>query len=160
SGCCRAATWTCASWPESSRGGMRPETVRAVIFDFDGTLADSYAAITASVNHVRAAYQLPPLEEAVVRRSVGPGPEALMRDTVPGADVDAAVRLYRAHHPSVMLSGTHLLPGVVQTLKALRQAGLALAVCSNKPRPFTQRLLEYLQLASFFQVVIGPEDSS
>jgi phosphoglycolate phosphatase len=138
---------------------MRPENLRAVIFDFDGTLADSYAAITASVNHVRAAYQLPPLEEAIVRRSVGRGPEALMRDTVPGADVDAAVMIYRAHHPSVMLPGTHLLPGVAKTLATLHQSGLRLAVCSNKPRPFTQRLLEYLQLASLFDVVIGPEDA-
>jgi phosphoglycolate phosphatase len=137
---------------------MSSQAVQAVIFDFDGTLADSYAAITASVNHVRASYGLPPLEESVVRRSVGRGPEALMRDAVPGADVSAAVGVYRAHHPSVMLCGTQLLPGVAKTLTHLRRSGLRLAVCSNKPRLFTQRLLDYLQLASLVEVVVGPED--
>ena len=34
--------------------------IRAILFDFDGTLADAYAGITASVNHVRAAHGLPP----------------------------------------------------------------------------------------------------
>src|SRR5207247_1787995 len=46
---------------------------RAVLFDFDGTLADSYAAIAASVNHVRAAHSLPPLLEAEVRPHIGRG---------------------------------------------------------------------------------------
>ena len=38
--------------------------IRAALFDFDGTLADSFAAITASTNHVRESYGLPPLPES------------------------------------------------------------------------------------------------
>jgi 2-phosphoglycolate phosphatase len=132
---------------------------QAVIFDFDGTLADSYPAITASVNHVRAAHHLPPLEEAVVRRFVGRGPEYLLRHTVPGADVPTAVVRYKAHHPAVMQAGTRLLPGVAETLPRLREAGLHLGVCSNKPGPFTRQLLGYLRLADFIQAVVGPEDA-
>src|SRR5262249_29882559 len=86
-------------------------------------------------------------------------PEALMRDTVPGADVAAAVRLYRAHHPSVMQAHTHLLPDVAETLTALHRSGLRLAVCSNKPAPFTRRLLDFLQLSPLIDVVTGPEDT-
>src|SRR5262245_28710114 len=135
---------------------MKHPPLQAVIFDFDGTLADSYAAITASVNHVRAVHDLPPLEESQVRRSVGRGPEVLIGETVPGAHIPTAVRLYKAHHPSVMEAGTRLLPGVADTLAALQRAGLRLCVCSNKPLPFTRRLLAYLQLASFIDTVIGP----
>jgi phosphoglycolate phosphatase len=138
---------------------MQRQSFQAVIFDFDGTLADSYAAITASVNHVRTAHGLPPLEESLVRRSVGRGPEALLRDTVPQADVQAAVRMYRAHHPSVMRSGTRVLPGVEDTLAALYNSGLRLGVCSNKPGPFTRGLLDYLRLSSVIEAVIGPEDA-
>jgi phosphoglycolate phosphatase len=138
---------------------MPLQALQAIIFDFDGTLADSYAGITASVNHVRAVYNLAPLDESVVRRFVGRGPAALIRDTVPGADVRTAVDLYKAHHPSVMLTGTRLLPGVASTLDTLHESGLCLAVCSNKPRLFTQQLLDYLKLAEFIKVVIGPEDA-
>jgi phosphoglycolate phosphatase len=135
------------------------QALQAVIFDFDGTLADSYPAITASVNHVRALHGMPPLDEDTVRRHVGRGPVHLMEHTVPGVEVETAVRQYRAHHPGVMRSGTRLLPGVAETLAALHAGGLRLAVCSNKPRPFTHALLDYLQLAPLFAVTVGPEDA-
>lgn len=135
-------------------------TLRAVIFDFDGTLVDSYQAITASVNHVRAAHHLPPLAEPEVRRCVGRGPAYLLEHTVPGADFDKDLARYRAHHPSVLRSGTRLLPGAAETLTLLKESGLQLAVCSNKPRDFTRQLLDYLGLASLIEVVIGPEDAA
>jgi len=134
--------------------------LQAIIFDFDGTLIDSYPAITASVNHVRAAHKLPPLSEPEVRRCVGRGPAYLLEHTVPGADLEQDLSRYRAHHPSVLRSGTRLLPGVADTLSLLKQAGLHLAVCSNKPRNFTRELIDYLGLAAAFQVVIGPEDAA
>jgi 2-phosphoglycolate phosphatase len=131
---------------------------RAVLFDFDGTLADSYPAITASVNYVRAAHGLAPLAEAEVRPHVGRGPVHLLQSTVPGADVEADLARYRAHHPSVMVAGTHLFPGVAESLQALHRAGLRLAVCSNKPVAFTRGLLDYFGLLPVFAVVLGPED--
>jgi 2-phosphoglycolate phosphatase len=134
--------------------------LRAVIFDFDGTLVDSYQAITASVNHVRAAHHLPPLSEPEVRRCVGRGPAYLLEHTVPGTDLDNDIARYRAHHPSVLRSGTRLLPGVAETLSILKKAGLHLAICSNKPRDFTRELLHYLGLAALIEVVIGPEDAA
>lgn len=134
-------------------------TLRAVVFDFDGTLIDSYQAIAASVNHVRAAYNLPPLAEPEVRRCVGRGPAYLLQHTVPGGNLDQDVARYRAHHPSVLRSGTRLLPDVAETLKRLKKAELHLAVCSNKPRDFTRELLGYLGLAPLMEVVVGPEDA-
>ncbi|MCC6421328.1 MAG: HAD-IA family hydrolase [Gemmataceae bacterium] len=132
------------------------EPLRAVLFDFDGTLGDSYAAITASVNHVRAAHGLPPLDEAAVRRHVGRGPAYLLEHTVPGADFAVDWPCYRAHHPTVLESGTRLLPGAAEVVAAAKEGGRRVGVCSNKPRAFTLRLLEYLDLA--VDLVLGPED--
>ncbi|MCI0460757.1 MAG: HAD-IA family hydrolase [Gemmataceae bacterium] len=132
------------------------EIPRAVLFDFDGTLADSYPAITASVNHVRAAHGLDPLDEDEVRRHVGRGPAYLLEHTVPGADLAVDWPRYRAHHPTVMESGTRLLPGAAEAVKAVRESGRLVGVCSNKPRNFTRRLLEHLGLA--VDLALGPED--
>jgi 2-phosphoglycolate phosphatase len=132
-------------------------SLKAVLFDFDGTLGDSYEAITASVNHVRAAHGLPPLDEAEVRRHVGRGPAYLLEHTVPGADLAADWPRYRAHHPSVLESGTRLLPGAAEAVAALKGRGLSVGVCSNKPRAFTRRLLELLGLAGQVELVLGPE---
>jgi phosphoglycolate phosphatase len=133
--------------------------LRAVLFDFDGTLADSYAAITASVNHVRQLNGLPPLSIAEVKPHVGRGPLDLLRHTCPAGDMERNVAAYRAHHPSVLREGTRLLPGVYDTLRTLHTHGLRLAVCSNKPIAFTQELVTILDIAAFFAVVLGPEDA-
>jgi phosphoglycolate phosphatase len=133
-------------------------SLKAVLFDFDGTLADSYVAITASVNHVRAAHGLPPLDEAEVRRHVGRGPAYLLEHTVPGANLEVDWPRYRAHHPSVLTRGTRLLPGAAEAVGALAARGLTVGVCSNKPRAFTQQLLDYLGLAGKVGLVLGPED--
>ena len=132
--------------------------IRAILFDFDGTLADSYAVIAASVNHVRAAHGLSPLAVAEVRRHVGRGPGYLLAHTVGVGDARHNEILYREHHPSVMREGTHLFAGVDTALKTLAERGLRLGVCSNKPVDFTRQLLAWLGVGEFFDVVLGPED--
>lgn len=131
---------------------------RAVLLDFDGTLADSFGAIAASTNHVRRAYGLPDLPEREVRRYVGLGLAQLMADLVPNAPADAAAALYREHHPTVMLAGTRLMPGVADAVATLAGRGYRLAVCSNKRAEFTRELVEHLGLRSAVAEVLGPED--
>jgi phosphoglycolate phosphatase len=132
--------------------------VAAVLFDFDGTLIDSYPAITASVNHVRWLHGLPPLGVAEVSRHVGRGPGYLLEKTVGTGDPAANAAAYRRHHPKVLREGTHLLPSARETLFALKQRGLKLGVCSNKPVVYTRELIAYLGLADALDVVLGPEE--
>jgi phosphoglycolate phosphatase len=137
---------------------MADTAFRAVLYDFDGTLIDSYPAITASVNHVRAGHGLPPLSEPEVRRHVGRGPAHLLGHTCPAGDVDANVAAYRAHHPSVFRGGTRLLPGAAEALRRLHRRGLPQGICSNKPVAFTRELVAFLGVADCLDVVLGPED--
>jgi phosphoglycolate phosphatase len=135
-----------------------PARWRAVLFDFDGTLIDSYPAITASVNFVRAAHGLPPLAEEEVRRHVGRGAAYLMEHTVGPESVAADLARYRAHHPTVMVAGTHLLPGAREAITGLKKSGRRVGLCSNKPRAFSLELLNHMDLLAAFDVVLGPED--
>lgn len=132
--------------------------IKAAFFDFDGTLADSFAAITASTNFVRAHYGLPPLAEAEVRQYVGYGLTHLMADLVPNAPVDEAVARYREHHGRVMVAETRLMPGVAEAIPELARRGLKLGVCSNKRVEFTRELVGALGLSAFFACVLGPDD--
>lgn len=133
-------------------------SIHALLFDFDGTLADSFAAIIASSNHVRESFGLPPLPDADIRRLVGHGLPALLADLCPGCDIDEAVRRYREHHAATMLSGTKLMPGVLDTVAELRRRGLPLGVCSNKAVAFTRQLITALGLGDHMTAVLGPED--
>lgn len=130
----------------------------AILFDFDGTLADSFAAIAASTNHVRAGYGLPPLSEAEVRGYVGYGLDNLMADLVPVAPVDEAVARYREHHATVMFAQTRLMPGAAEAIPELTRRGLKLGVCSNKRVEFTRSLVGALGLGEHFACVLGPDD--
>lgn len=129
-----------------------------VLFDFDGTLADSYAAIAASVNHVRQRFQMPTMPVEEIKRFVGRGAHHLLSHTVPGVDGDTAFALYREHHPQVLLSGTELLEGARDVLHWLQNSGVGCGICSNKPVQFTRELVQGLGIATLFQVVLGPED--
>jgi phosphoglycolate phosphatase len=131
--------------------------VFAALFDFDGTLADSFAAITASTNFVRGEYGLPALTEAEVKGYVGFGLEHLLRQLVPPADPGDAVRAYRVHHETVARAMTTLLPGVGETTAELLRRRYKLAVCSNKAVRFTKELVAHLFPAGTFAEVLGPE---
>lgn len=133
--------------------------MRGVLFDLDGTLVDSYAALTASVNHLRARYGLEPLEEAQVREEVGWGLRNLLAKTVPGVPFEEAARQFAEHHATVVFDQTRLLPGVAETLRRLHQEGLKLGVVSNKPEPFVRALMEHFGLAPLLEVMMGPESA-
>jgi phosphoglycolate phosphatase len=131
----------------------------AIVFDLDGTLVDSYTAIAESLNHARAAYELPPLCAAEVRRRVGHGLEALVAELVGPDRVDAAVALFRGRYAAVYASATHALPHAATVLPALVERGYRLAVASNKPSRFSRPILERLGLLQWFTAVIGPEEA-
>jgi phosphoglycolate phosphatase len=128
------------------------------LFDFDGTLANSYAAIAASVNHVRALRGHAALSVAEVTRHVGRGPDYLLTHTIPDGRLAEDLAAYRAHHPSVMFALTQLLPGALPLLSLLKQANKKIGLCSNKPRSFSQELLRHFGIAESFDLVLGPED--
>lgn len=132
---------------------------RAVLFDLDGTLIDSYDAITASVNEVRRLRNLQPLEVAQVRPKVGRGVENLLRSTVEGVDLSVDITVYKEHHTIACIEQTRLLPGAYELVLSLKHAGIPVGICSNKPKPFTMLILKALDLAQTFDVICGPEDA-
>jgi phosphoglycolate phosphatase len=128
---------------------------RTILFDLDGTLIDSAKDIAASANAAREGLGYPRLEVETVRGLIGDGVDVLMRRCVRPDDVARGVEIYRAHHAEHLLDTTRAYPGIDALLADLARAGAALAVVSNKPLRFTQRILEALSLARFFGVVIG-----
>lgn len=136
---------------------MSDRAFRAVVFDLDGTLVDSYPAICASVNHARRRCGGEPLDATTVRRMVGRGLEALMVDVVGAERAQEGVTLFREHYAEVYRDGTSLLPGVAEALDRLSAAGIAMAVASNKPARFGRPICEALGIARHMATVEGPD---
>jgi phosphoglycolate phosphatase len=134
--------------------------VQAIIFDLDGTLVDSAEDLRAAVNRLFRTLDLRPIKADEIKAMIGDGVLKLVERALVAADADPAqkdtllprfLELYQAD-PATR---TRCYPGVVETLKALRQKDFRLAVVTNKPVSATNKILEALSLAEFFPVVIG-----
>jgi 2-phosphoglycolate phosphatase len=131
---------------------------KLVLFDFDGTLADGFPGIAAAVNAVRQSRGYEPVSVEKVKQYVGWGLDHLVKNIVPGSDLEVDIPLYRQHYASTMLTGTELLPGAKTVIKSLEHKGVRLGVCSNKKRVYTEQLLERLGIMPPIEKVFGPDD--
>jgi len=136
---------------------LDPSRVRSLIFDLDGTLVDSYTAITASLNHACKHFGLPPFAAEQVRLMVGHGLEQLVAEVLGGKRVQTGVRLFREHYEKVYAEGTFPLPGALETIRDLHQRGYSMAVASNKPARFSEAILAAFDMLTYFDSVEGPD---
>lgn len=110
--------------------GMR--NYRAVLFDMDGTLIDSFDGIVELFQESLVSLGVTSATEQAVREVIGfPLAECFSR-FVPEAQVDAAVTYYRARYEVRMHDISPPFPGAVELLDALRAAGIGTGIVSNK----------------------------
>jgi phosphoglycolate phosphatase len=136
--------------------------IRAVLFDLDGTLADTAGEIALALERAFASLGLPALPEAEVRELIGRGIASLVERALQrsGAAVDAAeaIRRFEAAYEETVATTPSLYPGVAESLARLAAAGLPLGVVTNKARAFTLRLLDGLAIAPRFAAVVCGDD--
>jgi phosphoglycolate phosphatase len=131
--------------------------IRAIIFDLDGTLVDSYPAILESLNHTLSRLGYQPVDSERIRKMVGHGLENLMMQAVGEEHLKEGIRIFRESYDQTVLNGTFLLPDVMNTLQKLQQAGSKMGVASNKPVDYSRRVLRHLQIDACFVGCLGPE---
>jgi len=136
-----------------------PLRYRAVLFDLDGTLVDSYAALAEAVNYARREHGLHELSSARIKDFVGDGLDQLLRRAFSSNDtVPKSVRVaFESRYDEICCAESKILADVEATLAELSSLGIAMAVCTNKPTSFSIKILEFLHLAPFFSAIVGPD---
>ncbi len=133
--------------------------IELLVFDLDGTLADSKLDLALAVNATRADVHLPPLPEEIVFSYVGNGAPTLVRralgERFDGVQLQRSLEFFLGYYRVHMLDHTRLYPGVAESLRRLRAAGKRLAVLTNKPVRFSRDLLRGLGIGDHFSVVYG-----
>ena len=128
-----------------------------VIFDFDGTLADTWRDIADAINETLAGAGVPAVDGPTARFGIGEGVLPLLRRHLGPAATESRVRVLHAdfvrRYERQTLRHTALYPGTKDALDALGWARLA--ILSNKPSAYLQRLLQELAIASRFEIALG-----
>jgi len=135
--------------------------VDIIIFDLDGTLADTRADLTAAVNHALERLTVPPLSMEQVCRYVGDGVHTLLSRALGSNHVEvleAGVGFFREYYAAHLLDQTRLYPGVQETLELFREKRQA--IVTNKPLAFTMRILEGLGIERYFEMVLGGDSTA
>ncbi|KRT55955.1 HAD family hydrolase [endosymbiont of Ridgeia piscesae] len=123
-------------------------TIRCVLFDLDGTFADTAPDLHQALNRVRAGEGLPPMPFAQVRPAVSHGSQAMIRvgfGLAPGnARYEALRRAFLDDYLANIAVHTRLFDGMEPLLDALQERHIPWGIVTNKPAWLTEPLMRQL----------------
>lgn len=136
--------------------------MQAIVFDLDGTLVETAPDLHLVLGEVMQTQGLdaPPL--SAVHGMIGDGARVLLERALAAAgeerSQDELDRLYADfidRYTREPCRASHLYDGVITALEGLRAQGARLAVCTNKPQRPSELLLEALEVAQYFDAIVG-----
>ena len=146
------------------QGPARASPVPLVVFDLDGTLAETAGDLIAALNVVLAQDDIPPLDVTHARVLLGAGGRALIERGYAAAGrslekdrLETLFAAFLAHYNAHICDHSFLFPGVVAALDGLEAQGWRFAVCTNKMEASSIALLETLGVARRFAANCGQD---
>jgi len=139
----------------------------SLCFDLDGTIVDTAPDLVRVTNLVIAKEGLRETDYLKARGQVGFGAKALIREACARVDhpitedrIDELWHLFIELYDADIARLSRPFPGVVETLKQLRQQGHELSVCTNKPGYLARKLIKALNMEKLFVRIVGSGDGT
>ena len=135
--------------------------IRALIFDLDGTIADTINAIRDGLNETLRKYNYPEKTYEDVRRAIGNGARSLVKRSMPEPDASdeskaaAVFSSYDLAYSYTYLHTRECYEGIPDVVSKLKERGYRLAVLSNKQDPFVKGLIKQLLPKGEMELVMG-----
>jgi phosphoglycolate phosphatase len=135
----------------------------AILFDLDGTLAETHWDIAASTDFVLASFGRPPVGPELIPEYLGLGLDHLVAKAMgAGAtemELAEARRRYVEHHAAHCCDRVRLYDGIADLLRELRSEGARLGLLSNKPAVFCESILVATGIRDCFAAVFGADST-
>ena len=131
--------------------------IKAIIFDLDGTLIDSVTDLANSVNYTLGKLNLPLHTPEEIKSFVGDGVQKLIKRSLGQTHMekfDEAFAIFMKHYGLHCTDNTVLYQGVAESLPSL-SANYSLAVLTNKSVTFSRKILDALEVDTYFTEVLG-----
>ena len=139
-------------------------TDRTVVFDLDGTLAETAGDLMGALNHVLSLDGIAPLPVVQARSLLGAGGRALLQRgyatagrSLDGTRLEELFGLFLAYYEEHIADHSFLFPGAVAALDRLEARGYAFAICTNKIEKTARLLLQTLGVADRFRAICGQD---
>lgn len=133
--------------------------IDTIIFDFDGTIADTNQLVIDSWQHTYKARLGREEDVDKITRSFGEPLVETMKKVLPDFDVEESIAIYRSYQRDVYESRIKAFPGMVDTVKELKSKGYKLGIVTSRLRGSTVTGLEAFGIADCIDVIVTCEDT-
>lgn len=149
-------------------GGIDFNQIELVLFDLDGTLVDSVGDLAWCGNEMLRALKMPLRGPQAARSWVGNGLQRFVKRVLTNdmhaepeeALYNEALEIFKQLYGDHASDHCEVYPGAVETLRYLSDRNQHLACVTNKPEPFTSKLIEAMGLDSYFELVVAGNTTS
>ncbi len=132
--------------------------IKAIIFDFDGTLVDTKIDIARSVNFLLKEENLPPIPEEKIYEFIGNGTDVLLEKSfsyvngkIRDGVIDRFFKIYEEH----MLDNTKPFPNILDVIDKIKDRSLY--ILTNKHERFAVKILKHFGILNYFKEVVGAD---
>lgn len=138
--------------------------IKNIIFDLDGTLADSIYDIYCCVNFTLKHFNLESISMEEAHKFVGNGARMLIKRAINNGKhnteylnsiEDDVYNFYVQYYKEHCIDNTKLYDGVYDTLKKLYESNINMFIITNKPNDIAIKTAEKLNIINYFKAVIG-----
>ena len=130
-----------------------------LLFDFDGTIADSSEGVFSGVLHALTVMGRPLPDGPTLRKFIGPPlmESFQVQSGLTKDEATQALTLYREEYAVTGLKKCRIYDGIETLLRRLKDDGFSLAVATSKPEPYTRTILHNLGIDDVFTFIAGAE---
>ena len=134
--------------------------VKAVIFDIDGTLVNTLADLAYAMNEMLRHFGYPERSEEEIETFIGNGQRMFVKRSLPEyardeENIDLCTKYYAEKYSENVVRFSVAYDGIPETLERLKEAGIKIAVLSNKSDIHVQKIISELFGNDFFDLVLG-----
>ena len=142
---------------------LRNSLIKCVIFDLDGTLVDTIDDLGIACDHLlKEKGIMPQWTKDDYKSFVGNGAKLLVKRAFSGMlseeELDEQYELFKKKYGEIKLDHAYVYAGMAEVVKVLKENGIKLAVCTNKPNAAAIGMVEHFFGASTFEIVRGALD--
>jgi phosphoglycolate phosphatase len=137
--------------------------VKAVLFDLDGTVADTAPDLARALNRLREERRLPPVPVGQLRAHASSGARGLLKAGLAiereHPEFESLREAFLVHYENGLCVDTRLFPGVAELLAELDHRGMPWGIVTNKAMRFTEPLMRLLLLESRAACIVGGDST-